>query len=197
MKFSAATTVSVLALSFLVAACGTDDETPQDGAEPNALRVSMLFPRESESSLPAGCSLSEVQSLFTDFLEGGNDQNRSKLIRRVASQPELNAFTLDGSGPDGKAASYGTPREIFKFFANQSRLGYTRHLRQAEISAISPGTSPTSPFRRPAQGPAADDPVVSISFALDLRKDGKRMLIKAGKGAINCQTGQFYVYNGG
>lgn len=195
MKFSVATAIVVL--SFLVVACGTVDKTPQDPAEGDPPRVSMLDSQESASSLPAGCSFSEVQNLFTEFLEGGNDRNRSKLIRRVASQPELNAFTLDGSGPDGKAARYGTPKEIFRFFANQSRLGFTRNLLQGEISSISPGTNPTSPFRRPAQGPAADDPVVSIGFALDLRKNGKRMLIKAGKGAINCQTGQFYVFNGG
>lgn len=191
--------VAAVSVALLFAGCGSDHtptETQEKASEAEPLKVSMN-PGEPESSLPAGCALSEIQALFTEFLEGGNEREASKLIRRVAPQPELNAFTLDGAGPNGHGSHYGTPRAVYEFFAGQSSLGYTRHLRQAEVSRISPGPNPTSPFRRPASGPAADDPVVGIGFALDLEKDGEPLTVKPGKGAINCETGRFYVYNGG
>ena len=157
----------------------------------------MLDPDVPKTSLPDGCSFRGVQVLFEDFLDGGNSRDESRLVRRVAPQPELNAFGVDGAGPEGSFSLLKSPESIYEFFANQSSLGYTRHLRFGEILPITPGSNPSSPFRRPADGPAADDAVISIGFTVDLKKDGESLTAKTGKGGINCTTGQIYVYNGG
>lgn len=135
------------------------------------------------------------------MLAGANSGDRSRVLRRIAPQPELSIFILgrDSRSPTGNSGQeFHTPDAIYRYFAEQSRRGYRRLLHRAWVQPINPHSDRRAgPLRRPASGPAADDPVVAIGFDITVRDDEGTEIDLGGKSAINCETGRFYFYVGG
>lgn len=196
------TPLYLAALSFALSGCGSEAGTsdPNPTSPPRAT-VEVADSSISESELPPGCSLGEVRTIFNELLAAGNDMNRSLVLRRIASQPELNSFFLgrNSRSPTGNSGrNFRTPTAIYRYFAEQSLRGYQRSLHYVSVQPLAPGSKPPSgPFRRPADGPAADDPVVAVGFGIAVTDKNGKSFNLAGKGGINCETGRFYVYGGG
>lgn len=194
--------VVMVIVVLVLSGCASDDaSSDQKPSGPSRAKVEVLNSSISESDLPPGCSLREVQTIFNEMLTGANTRNRSQVLRRIAPQPELVSFFL-GRGsrsPTGDSGqTFRTPAAIYRYFTDQSLRGHKRFLHNASVGPITPGNTPRSgPVRRPASGPAADDPVVGVGFGITVTDKNDADIALAGKGAINCETGRFYAYGGG
>ncbi len=186
--------------------CGAEGPADPRQADPPPARVRLIAGdrARSASELPPGCSLAEVKEAFTEMLSGADAGDRSRTLSRIAAPPELTAFVLGPASrsPTGDAADertrYRRPDGIWRYFARQSSRGYSRHLLDAQVDEISPGTGKgAGPFRRPATGPAADDPVVAIGFTVGVAGDDGSEFTLSGKAGLNCTSGRFYFYGGG
>lgn len=197
----AVTLASLIAL-LVLGGCGSNAEppAPHEAASAEAEARRMVRPI-SGSDLPPGCSPPEVKRVFDGLLEGANSRDRARVARRIAAQPELVGFILgrDSRSPTGASGRrFRTPSGIYRYFAGQSSRGYRRHLVRATVGTINPGSRPGSgPFRRPAAGTTADDPVVAVGFTVEVTAEGGRLWTQSGKAGINCASGRFYFYGGG
>lgn len=197
---------AMVALLLALSGCGADVPTEPRQPDPPRARVSLIAGdrARSEADLPPGCSLPQVRRAFEELLSGANAGDRSRLLGRVASPPELNPFMLgrDSRSPTGDARDprtrLRTPARIWRYFARQSSRGYRRHLLDARVEPVSPGTGRgADPFRRPAAGPTADDPVVAAGFTIEATDADGLSWNLSGKAGINCASGRFYFYGGG
>lgn len=154
-----------------------------------------------ESELPPGCALMDIRRIFTGFLRAVNTQQQESVRNYIAPQPELNWF---GVGQPRKGyLRLEDPRHIARYFTIRANSGQKRlTLRNAEVSPLRPSGVRSGPYKRPANGPGADDPVVAVGFTLEVDAKGmarqnQRSSSRGGKAGINCATGQFYIWNGG
>ena len=130
------------------------------------------------------------------FLHGINTLDRRTAIRRIATKPELNWFGLTRKG--SSALRLQSPVAIYRTFKKRRVRGQIRTLKRAQVFPLDPAAENSGPYTRPKTGLTADDPVMGITFILKVRnvRRGKTVAM-AGKGGINCETGRFYIWNGG
>jgi len=180
-----------LAILGVFGGCGSAGDSTAAG--PSGARVSPL-PSVEPGELPADCGPREIEALFTHFLRSVADRNRSGILEDVAPARELNWFGV--SKPGGKVLRLESPKEVARYFLGRARAGETWTLQRAQISPVeNPPT--TGPYARPPRGPGSDDEIVAASFELVLRQKGSQPGKRGGKAGINCETQQFYIWNGG
>lgn len=156
------------------------------------------MPGYSEDDLPSSCSLESVESVFLSFLKGINKRDRQDVVQRVSRRPELNWFGVESRR--GTTLRLQSPRAVFRYFVRRN----ARHrLLAVQVSTI-PGVmeQESGPFSRPKSGPRADDSVIDANFKLSVRgrwfgSGPYKKRLRVGKVGINCDTDQFYVWNGG
>lgn len=180
-----------LVLLGIFGGCGSAGDST--AASERGARVSPL-PSVRADELPADCGPKEVEALFTRFLRSIDHQSRADILEYVAPSRELNWFSV--SRPAGGFIRLESRKGVARYLLDRARSGETWTLRNAQISPV-PDPPSTGPYARPPEGPGSDDEIVAAAFELTLRDKGEQSDRRGGKAGINCETQQFYIWNGG
>lgn len=138
------------------------------------------------AALPKGCGLAQVRGFYSQLFSAAASGRREDGLERIAAQDEQvetgphPVFQIGETVSEGRRGrrlvSTNRPARLYKFLAWRSRGDGLMRLLSA---AVSPGRRSTA---------------VNVVFGVRIRETGKAIRQAVGKGAINCESGQFALW---